>query len=172
MMFDFSTYFMVAVLHDPKIFIHDFNFGTKLCPIHLNAQNKFDKTQLFFVMGWYYKIQIYYNCKWITLFPRIVSAETILFWIWPYVLWPRSQYIKVRKLFKGGNYSRAVTIRGNTVVKSYHLISFKSQTRSSLTIEEFLFPQSPDWVCNQCIAVRAELNQLLPPSHRINSIHS
>ena len=22
------------------------------------------------------------------VFPRIVSAETILFWIWPYVLWP------------------------------------------------------------------------------------
>ena len=117
MMFDFSTYFMVVVLHDPKIFIHDFNFGTKLCPIHLNAQNKFDKTQLFFVMGWYYKIQIYYNCKWITLFPRIVSAETILFWIWPYVLWPRSQYIKVRKLFKGGNYSREKTIQGRKLFK-------------------------------------------------------
>ena len=29
-------------------------------------------------------------------------------------LW--TQYIKVRKLFKGGNYSRAETIRGNTVV--------------------------------------------------------
>jgi hypothetical protein len=28
-------------------------------------------------------------------------------------LW--SQYIKVRKLFKGGNYLRAETIRGNTV---------------------------------------------------------
>ena len=28
-------------------------------------------------------------------------------------LW--SQYIQVRKLFKGGNYSRAETIRGNTV---------------------------------------------------------
>ena len=26
-----------------------------------------------------------------------------------------SQYIQVRKLFKGGNYSRAETIRGNTV---------------------------------------------------------
>ena len=28
----------------------------------------------------------------------------------------RSHYIKVRKLFKGGNYSRAETIRGNTVL--------------------------------------------------------
>ena len=27
------------------------------------------------------------------------------------------QYIKVRKLFKGGNYLRAETIRGNTVYK-------------------------------------------------------
>ena len=29
-----------------------------------------------------------------------------------------SQYIQVRKLFKGGNYSRAETIRGNTVCKA------------------------------------------------------
>ena len=29
----------------------------------------------------------------------------------------RSQNINVRKLFKGGNYSRAETIRGNTVSK-------------------------------------------------------
>ena len=28
----------------------------------------------------------------------------------------RSQYIKVRKLFKGGNYSRAETISGNTIL--------------------------------------------------------
>ena len=27
------------------------------------------------------------------------------------------QYIQVRKLFKGGNYSRAETIRGNTVLE-------------------------------------------------------
>ena len=47
-----------------------------------------------------------------TVFPRIVSAETILFWLWPYVLWPLitvhkcAETIQVRKLFKGGNYSR------------------------------------------------------------------
>ena len=47
-----------------------------------------------------------------TVFPRIVSAETILFWIWPYVLWPlvtvhkSVETIQGRKLFKGGNYSR------------------------------------------------------------------
>ena len=35
----------------------------------------------------------------ITVFPRIVSAETILFW-----------EVEVRQLFKGGNYSRAETI--------------------------------------------------------------
>ena len=31
----------------------------------------------------------------------------------------RSQYIKVRKLLKGGNYSRAETIRGNTVLENF-----------------------------------------------------
>ena len=47
-----------------------------------------------------------------TVFPRIVSAETILFWSWPYVLWPlvtvhkSAETIQGRKLFKGGNYSR------------------------------------------------------------------
>ena len=55
----------------------------------------------------------------ITVFPHIVSAETILFWIWKSkghsTKGQRSQYIKVRKLFKGGNYSRAETIWGNTV---------------------------------------------------------
>ena len=59
---------------------------------------------------------------WYTLFPPIVSAETILFWIWPYVLWPlvtihkSAETIQGRKLFKGGNYSRAETIRRNTVI--------------------------------------------------------
>ena len=47
-----------------------------------------------------------------TVFPQIVSAETILFWIWPYVLWPlvtvdkSAETIQRRKLLKGGNYSR------------------------------------------------------------------
>ena len=47
-----------------------------------------------------------------TVFPRIVSVETILFWVWPYVLWPlvtihiSAETIQGRKLFKGGNYSR------------------------------------------------------------------
>ena len=40
-----------------------------------------------------------------TVFPRIVSAETILFWSWPYVLWPLMtvhksvETIQGRKLF-------------------------------------------------------------------------
>ena len=37
-----------------------------------------------------------------TVFPRIVSAETILFWVWPYWLWP----------LLTGNYSRVETIQG------------------------------------------------------------
>ena len=52
-----------------------------------------------------------------TVFPRIVSAESILFWILIYLMYCDlcSQYIQVRKLFKGGNYSREKTIWGNTV---------------------------------------------------------
>ena len=47
-----------------------------------------------------------------TVFLHIVSAETILFWHWPYVLWPLltvhkcAETIQGRKLFKGGNYMR------------------------------------------------------------------
>ena len=49
---------------------------------------------------------------WNTVFPHIVSAETILFWLWPYVLWPLitvhkcAETIQGRKLIKGGNYMR------------------------------------------------------------------
>ena len=47
-----------------------------------------------------------------TVFPHIVSAETILFWLWAYVLWPLiivhkcAETIHGRKLFKDGNYMR------------------------------------------------------------------
>ena len=47
-----------------------------------------------------------------TVFPHIVSVETTLFWLWPYVLWPletvhkSAETIQGRKLFKGGNYMR------------------------------------------------------------------
>ena len=48
--------------------------------------------------------------KYLTVFPHIVSAETILFWIWKSKGYSkqgqRSQYINVQKLFKGGNYMR------------------------------------------------------------------
>ena len=69
-------------------------------------------------------LNLNWNClkelKMHTVFPHIVSAETILFWIWKSkghsTYGQRSQYIEARKLFKGGNYSRAETIWGNTVV--------------------------------------------------------
>ena len=47
-----------------------------------------------------------------TVFPRKVSAETILFWTWPYVMWPlitvhkSAETIQGRKLFMNRNYSR------------------------------------------------------------------
>ena len=54
----------------------------------------------------------HYSTSMNTVYPRIVSAETILFWIWPYALWPlatvhkSAETIEGRKQFKGGNYSR------------------------------------------------------------------
>ena len=66
-----------------------------------------------------------------TEFPRIVSAETILFWKWKkwkfsysfrimaifyFINWTvAAETIEGGKLFKGGNYSREETIQGNTV---------------------------------------------------------
>ena len=64
------------------------------------------------------KFFFYKRLKSITVFPRIVSAETILFWVWPCVLWPlitvhkSEETIQVRKLFKWGNYSSEETIQG------------------------------------------------------------
>ena len=56
-------------------------------------------------------------------------------------LW--SQYIQVRKLFKGGNYSRAETIRGNTI-----------------SIFLYLKLKLPNWYCNKIIG--EVINQPLP----------
>ena len=58
------------------------------------------------------KCPLHYKPKPCTVFPHIVSAETILFWLLPYVLWPLitvhkcAETIQGRKLFKGGNYMR------------------------------------------------------------------
>ena len=63
-----------------------------------------------------------------TVFPHIVSAETILFWIQPYVLWPLvtvhtgAETIQGRKLFKGGNYMRKYGI----CFLSLHILSKSS----------------------------------------------
>ena len=57
----------------------------------------------------------HFQSKQDTVFPHIVHAETILFWIWKSIghstQGQRSQYIKVRKLFKGGNYMRKYGIQ-------------------------------------------------------------
>ena len=47
---------------------------------------------------------IWKNQKIITVFPRIVSAETILFWNFQCGNYSREETIKGRKVFKGGNY--------------------------------------------------------------------
>ena len=70
-----------------------------------------------------------------TVFPHIVSAETILFWLWPYVLWPLvtvhkcAETIQGRKLFKGGNYMRKY---GTYIIRfdkwiTFQLINYTTQ---------------------------------------------
>ena len=101
-----------------------FKFCQLCCTIDIiicDSSNSYQKLDNFKVLGC--KISVYHLASYsfwgnssslnlaivansITVFLHIVSAETILFW---------SQYINVRKLFKGGNYSRAETIWGNTV---------------------------------------------------------
>ena len=69
------------------------------------------------VKPWYYlhkspNLHMYSLGILTTVFPHIVSAETILFWLLPYVLWPLitvhkcAETIQGRKPFKGGNYMR------------------------------------------------------------------
>ena len=71
-----------------------------------------------------------------TIFPRIVSADTVLFRIFKplksHIVSAVSSFLcneklnsfltRVRKLFKGRNYSREETIRGNTAL--HKLIAF------------------------------------------------
>ena len=102
-----------------------FKFCQLCCTIDIiicDSSNSYQKLDNFKVLGC--KISVYHLASYsfwgnssslnlaivansITVFLHIVSAETILFW---------SQYINVRKLFKGGNYSRAETIWGNTII--------------------------------------------------------
>ena len=62
-----------------------------------------------------------------TVFPRIFPRKLFFldFNLMYCDLW--SHYIQVQKLFKGGNYSRAETIRGNTVCIYYSI--WKSEKR-------------------------------------------
>ena len=89
------------------IFIYRFNLST-------GSKNCFS--------GHYYMFKVFYTLKVsridcilvlnfiTTVFPRLFFFEFNLMYC---DLW--TQYIQVRKIFKGGNYSRAETIRGNLV---------------------------------------------------------
>ena len=99
-------------------------------------------------------IHIHYPCKKFianTIFPWIVSVETILFWIWPYVLWPlltvhtSEETIQGRKLFKGGNYLKkygSITNMGLCHLKRNKLWSYLIQRISLTKLEKYpsLFP--------------------------------
>ena len=80
-----------------------------------------------------------------TVFPHIVSAETILFWLWPYVVWPLitvhkcAKTIQGRKLFKGGNYMRKYGILCNVKWSSMGKVA---QVHSSTETESSPLHQS------------------------------
>ena len=63
-----------------------------------------------------------------TVFPRIVSVETILFWIWPYVQWPLvtvhtgAETIQGRKLFVEIRYSVLSPFHFDHILKRAHSI--------------------------------------------------
>ena len=87
-----------------------------------------------------------------TVFPRIVSAETILFeYNLMYCdLW--LQYIQVQKLCKGGNYSRATTIRGNTVIAFVLWCTFKALFFCMIALCTFdFFPSNFIWYLYQSL---------------------
>ena len=57
----------------------------------------------------------------ISVFPRIVSAETILFWIYPYVM------SFGHSIYRCGNYSRVETICGNTLCETAYCTRILSE---------------------------------------------
>ena len=120
-----------------------FKFCQLCCTIDIiicDSSNSYQKLDNFKVLGC--KISVYHLASYsfwgnssslnlaivansITVFLHIVSAETILFW---------SQYINVRKLFKGGNYSKAETIWGNTVTTKWYQGSYSDLDGPKLKI--------------------------------------
>ena len=101
---------------------------------------------------------MYFNKSAKAIFPaltvflqKIVSAETILYWIWPYVLWPfvtvhkSGETFQGRKLFKGGNYLKkygSITNMGLCHLKRNKLWSYLIQRISLTKWEKYpsLFP--------------------------------
>ena len=93
-----------------------------------------------------------------TVFPRIVSAETILFWIYPYALWPLitvhtgAETIQGRNLFKGGNYSRKYLIPKNLrTLKT----NFEEADGLGISIEKSFSSQAQNWLL---IGILARMN--------------
>ena len=95
----------------------------------------------------FYSDKIKQTCYFpLTVFRRIISAETSLFWIWPYVLWPLVtvhkgvEIIQGRKLFKGRRYSRKSSSPFlNRISPGYLWVFLQSN-----------FVKSTRWTCEIC----------------------
>ena len=78
-----------------------------LCKIKSHEQSLMSAFWLLFICAlqrsWHYTAFLLQKKMHIlhTVYPRIVSAETILFWIWPYVLWPLLTVHKIAETIQG-----------------------------------------------------------------------
>ena len=71
----------------------------------------------------------------------------------------RSQYINVKKLFKGGNYSRAETIWGNTVI-FFDPLSIFTLFFSAVRPPLWLLQQQPTRICDKTFSGTWKCHQI------------
>ena len=101
-------------------FLPDWSSFMKVYQNLLKIQNI--KKQFFFIL-W---ISIRFKIN--TVFPHIVSAETILFWVRPYVLWPLitvhkcAETIQGRKLYEEIRYLKKKTGRQHIVEATFNFL--------------------------------------------------
>ena len=90
-----------------------------------------------------------YKTKLCAVFPGIVSAETIIFLIWPYVLYlyvtvhKSAETIQGRKLFKGVNYSRKYGIY-NIIFATFINLN-KILLKITIKVQKIMNSKLPNW---------------------------
>ena len=85
-------------------------------------------------------IGIFKILVWFTVFPRMISAETILFWIWPYLLWPFVTVHKSEESIRGNAVCFGSRVNSRLVLYSVPILIWQKETchfnNDSRTISE------------------------------------